>query len=111
MTVAAPDPDARLVFDADGNLEIEDHDGRVITYLWEVAPPGLDDWRVILRRLDAKAGPYEVTRTPGGRYRCTCKDSLFGARKRGTPCKHRVMCQRLYAVARRLNNGSQDEEA
>ena len=105
--MAAPVPDAPcvLLIDGRGNLtlRIAAHDGELIEYLIEPAPSMLDDWAVLLRRVDGKHGPYRVARTPRGRWKCSCADTLKGrARKEARQCKHRYACAKLWALFDRI---------
>lgn len=108
--MAAPDPDAPCVIDGDGLFLIPDHKGVVRRYLPELAPEGLDDWAMTLRRMDKDEEnrgegehPYRVARTMKGRWRCTCDDSAFGRPKReGRLCKHRHAAQKIWLVLQRL---------
>lgn len=106
--MASPDPDEPLVIDDLGNVHLPDHEGRVIVYSPEPAPQGLDDWAVLLRRIDGQAGPYRVARTPQGRWRCDCHDTKFGRPKRELrQCKHRYAAQKLWTLLRRLTRAHQ----
>lgn len=109
--MAPPRADEPLVIDGDGLLCIPDHKGVVHRYLAELAPEGLDDWAVVLRRLDDQKGdgPYRVARTPGGRWTCECLDRFYRAGKEARRCKHVYCLQKLYLQIQRLTYHARDD--
>jgi hypothetical protein len=100
---AMPSPDAPCLLKIDPRngsmtLSITDSDGLELDYLLELIPPGLDEFACRLHRLDQGPGPYRVSRSPGGRWHCPCKDSRFRASALVRQCKHVKSLKAIYAL-------------
>lgn len=102
--MTATDAPAVLLLDAAGGavLQLTGADGEVRDYAVEPCPPGLDDWAVVLRRLDGQAGPYRVALSPAGAWRCSCADSIYRSRKERRPCKHAAAASAVRTLTRSL---------
>lgn len=90
-------------------LEIESHDGEIVSYLLALAPRGLCRWAVELTNL-LSGETYHVTLDHAGRFVCTCP-AFYYRKSKNHPrsCKHADAVKHLHRLIESLTTETPHE--